>query len=110
MVVNKEKKADIFADFHLDEGVTDNEESLNQLVEREQKSVLSPADRDAFAEFDLDKIVRETEERLRKQQIEIDDDDDDDDGLIRPSSSASSRTSSTSLEGEGGRSQGTSTR
>ena len=99
MVVNKEKKADIFADFHLDEGVTDNEESLNQLVEREQKSVLSPSDRDAFAEFDLDKIVRETEERLRKQQIEIDDDDDD--GLIRPSSRGweSARAATSSLRG-----------
>ncbi len=99
MVLNKEKKADIFADFHLDEGVADNEESLNQLVEREQKSVLSPADRDAFAEFDLDKIVRETEEHLRKQQIVIDDEDED--GLIRPSSRGweSARAATSSLRG-----------
>ena len=70
MVLNKDGKEDVFAHYHLDQGVADNEDSLNQQVEAERNSMLAPSEGNAFTEFKLEEIVRKHEERLYKEENE----------------------------------------
>jgi len=70
MVLNKDVKEDVFAGFNIDKGVTNNEDTLNHMLEEERNAPSAKIGGTAFAEFKLDEIVKKHEERLDREGAE----------------------------------------
>ena len=67
MVLKNEEKVDVFADFHLNRQVGDNEDRLNRREEDERHQSSQFVNDNVFAEFKLDEIIRKHEDRLRRE-------------------------------------------
>ncbi len=68
MVLNRDVKEDVFAGFNIDKGVTDNEDTLNRMLDGESIPPSKKIDGAALAEFKLDEIVNKHEGRLHREE------------------------------------------
>lgn len=71
MVIKKEVKEDVFASFHLNDAVRDNEDRLNREEEEEMYGASEFVDNRVFADFHLEDIVKQNKNDEEQKRVRL---------------------------------------